>query len=154
MCEKFLKLSASGFIVILCMHHCKTPEKALHKAACAGGDIDACFQLGKLQYEAGENITVRKKLIDSCNSGNLEGCMSLGALALGQGNRTEAKRFLRKACSGNIFVACYGLAEIEYDAGNTATAKKLFLKACDGGYLEGCWDAPLKTPVHKEAILE
>ena len=82
------------------------------KAACDGGDVDACTEYALLSIEAGDRWTDAKKYSDlACNAGDKQGCFNLGLL-------------LEK-----------GMGGIEPDLGASRAA---YQKGCDLQYVDAC----------------
>ncbi|MDY5520204.1 tetratricopeptide repeat protein [Campylobacter lanienae] len=84
------------------------------ESSCDGGDMDACFYLGKL-YDNGEGVTQ---------------------------NYQKAAELWKKACDGGNPSACGALGTL-YEGGkglrqDYAIAKEYFGKACDLGNQLGC----------------
>lgn len=125
-----------------------------YKNSCAGGDANACCQLGSM-YDYGLHVEqdyskARELYTKACNAGNAAGCHYLGSLFdLGNGiNKDEAIAWLfydqainlyMNACNTGDAKSCYGLAEL-YSLlfSDPLLHIKFFNKSCDGGHSDGC----------------
>lgn len=133
--------------------------KVVAEKACAGGDMDACGNLGYLYYEGdgvpqdyAQAVSLFKK---ACDGGNGSSCADLGfSYSLGRGVAkddaqaaalfTQAASFERQACDAGTQYDCYWLGllyaqgtGVPQDLGQAAA---LYNKACDSGVKYACYE--------------
>jgi len=104
--------------------------RSLFEAACNGGYMDSCTQLGWL-YQNGQGVaidyaTARVFYEKACDGGSMAGCNNLGILYYsGQGVSRDyvlAGPLFQKACNGGVSVACDSLRNVQQAVQQAAAA--------------------------------
>lgn len=114
--------------------------RALLTPTCAARDVDACFELGALEYDAKHLAPAATAWDTACELGEPAACRNQ-ALALNDLRRPEDEPTIRarlqQACP-TIPAACGDLASRVFEE-DAPTAAKLAAQACDGNDAFGCW---------------
>ena len=125
----------------------------LYDQACAGGNPQACRQLGGL-YLAGKGVakdTARTATLytKACEGGDAIGCIDLGVLyekGIVPHDRHRAGPLYAQACDLNLMTACDNLGAIlistsgnaAFDGVDRSRAEALITKGCDAGSARSC----------------
>ena len=121
---------------------CIDEVAAPYRKACDGGDLEACNQLGHLEYARDIKSEEAKIAYQkSCDGGNPVGCNNFEFLEYGNIDRDERATILyhQEGCNGGDFSRCTKLGDLEYFRGKIKEAVVTFKKSCDGGNFDGCW---------------
>ncbi|MCC6333582.1 MAG: rhomboid family intramembrane serine protease [Myxococcales bacterium] len=114
--------------------------RALLTPACAARDVDGCFELGALEYDAKHLAPAATAWNTACDLGEPAACRNQ-ALALSDLRRPEDEPTIRarlqQACP-TVPAACADLASRIFEE-DAPTAVKLAAQACDGKDAFGCW---------------
>jgi len=118
-------------------------------AMCAGGDAEACHNLGAA-YQNGVGVArdIDKAMAAydvGCKAGLVQSCNSVAALAMQRGgdvDKTRAAQAFGKACEAGDMPGCANLAAMHFRGDgierNLGEAARLHRKACEGGLGIAC----------------
>lgn len=122
-------------------------EKKKVESPCEKGDLKACFEQGKVSFEANEDPQALALFDKACTGGTLDACCYLGVMyAQGRGvteNEAKSAEIYANACKAGGALACaYEGRALLNGTGITKDPSKAalrFREGCDRGNMLACY---------------